>query len=70
VQLFSPERIRMMMQFAPVGLRSGWAALWASVAKVPPGLLLSLHFVISGSRLFAPTNPKGLSRFAGLSKVA
>jgi hypothetical protein len=31
VQLFAPERVHLMMLFAPVGLRSGSAALLASV---------------------------------------
>jgi hypothetical protein len=60
----------MMTLFAPASLRPGLAALWASVAKFPAGLLLSLHLVISGSQLFAPTKPEGLSRFAGPSMVA
>jgi hypothetical protein len=69
VQLFAPQRTRLMMLFAPVGLRSGSAALLASVVSHGRELL-SLQIVFTGSRLPAPTNPQGHSHFAGLSKVA
>jgi hypothetical protein len=69
VQLFAPEFIRLVMLFAPESLRSGPAALWASV--VGHGReLFSPQTVIPGSRLSAPTNPKGHSHFAGLCVVA
>ena len=54
--LFAPDGTRLMKPFAPESLRSGWAALCASVAGLgrQPS---SLHPVLTGSRLFAPINP-------------
>jgi hypothetical protein len=59
VQLLAPERIRSMMPIAPVSLRSGSAALWASVVSHGRELF-SPQTVIPGSRLFAPTNPRNI----------
>ena len=58
-QLFAPEPIRLMKLLAPVSSRSGWAALWASVAGLgrQPS---SLHPVLTGSRLSAPINPRDI----------
>jgi hypothetical protein len=59
VQLFAPEFTRLVMLFAPESLRSGPAALLASVAghgRQPS----SLHDVIPGSRLSAPTKPRNI----------
>jgi hypothetical protein len=59
MQLFSPERARLMTLYAPVSLRSGSAALCAS--EISHGReLFSARTVIPGSRLFAPTNPRGI----------
>jgi hypothetical protein len=57
VQLFAREFTRLVMLFAPVSLRSGSAALWASVSNHRRELLWP-QTVISGSRLSAPTNPR------------
>jgi hypothetical protein len=59
VQLFAPECIRLVMLFAPTGVRSGSAALWASVVSHGRELF-SLQIVFTGSRLRAPTNPRNI----------
>jgi hypothetical protein len=56
--LFAPEFTRLVMLFAPVSLRSGPAALWASVVSHGRELF-SPQIVILGSRLSAPTKPRG-----------
>jgi hypothetical protein len=48
-----------MTLFAPVGVRSGSAALWASVVSHGRELF-SPQKVFTGSRLRAPTNPGGI----------
>jgi hypothetical protein len=67
VQLVAPERVRLMMLFAPVGLRSGSAALWASVARHRRELL-SAQTVFTGSRLPAPTNPRNSLTSPGFAR--
>jgi hypothetical protein len=57
-QLFAPESSRLMRPFAPVSLRTGQAALLASVVSHSRELL-SAQTVFTGSRLPAPTNPRG-----------
>jgi hypothetical protein len=58
VQLFAPEFTRLVMLFAPLSLRSGSAALLASVGSHRRELF-SPQTVIPGSRLSAPTKPRG-----------
>ena len=65
-ELFAPESSRLMWPFAPVSLRTGQAALLASVAshgRRP----FSLQTAFTGSLLPAPTNPGDIAASPGFA---
>ena len=64
VLLFAPDSFRLVRPFAPDSLRSGSAALLASVVS-HDRRPFSLHRVFTGSLLLAPTNPRDTAASPG-----